>query len=269
MNYLRQIDDPYGPRLISLDPSYPSNPYIVDAGLADNERWPELAVPSSPTPSDDESGPSVRRRHSGFPGANLKYTTTILGPSRTGAMGLRVNGKRASMPRNSVRMSLRAAAKEAGSASGAVPMEESPITTEVIAATPTSSPTKPDGPRSPIKESSAAPSPTQQMNGNGSVNGNGAPQEAPRLMPVFIPKFRGAEQMEARRRARLNARAQPPGMAPRMPIPAQNLNPELSSSSSEAESSEEEVIPDDEEEEFEMSGEADNSMEINDDEFDP
>ncbi|KAL1941517.1 hypothetical protein VTO73DRAFT_6956 [Trametes versicolor] len=269
LNYLRQIDDPYGPRLISLDPSYPSNPYIVDAGLADNERWPELAVPSSPTPSDDESGPSVRRRHSGFPGANLKYTTTILGPSRTGAMGLRVNGKRASMPRNSVRMSLRAAAKEAGSAAGAVPMEESPITTEVIAATPTSSPTKPDGPRSPIKESSAAPSPTQQMNGNGVVNGNAAPQEAPRLMPVFIPKFRGAEQMEARRRARLNARAQPPGMAPRMPIPAQNLNPELSSSSSEAESSEEEVIPDDEEEEFEMSGEADNSMEINDDEFDP
>ncbi|OJT14823.1 Stress-activated map kinase-interacting protein 1 [Trametes pubescens] len=265
LNYLRQIDDPYGPRLISLDPSYPSNPYIVDAGLADNDRWPELAVPSSPTPSDDESGPSVRRRHSGFPGANLKYTTTILGPSRTGAMGLRVNGKRASMPRNSVRMSLRNAAKEAA---GAVPMEESPITTEVIAATPTSSPTKPEGPRSPIKEGSA-PSPTPQMNGNGAVNGNAAPQEVPRLMPVFIPKFRGAEQMEARRRARLNARAQPPGMAPRMPIPAQNLNPELSSSSSESVSSEEEVIPDDEEEEFEMSGEADNSMEINDDEFDP
>ncbi|KAH9855656.1 SIN1-domain-containing protein [Lenzites betulinus] len=264
LNYMRQIDDPYGPRLISLDPSYRSNPYIVAAGLADRERWPELAAPSSPTPSDDESAPTVRRRHSGFPGANLKYTTTIMGPSRIGAMGLRVNGKRASMPRNSVRMSLRS--KDAESAA---PPGETPITTEVIAATPpNSSPTKGATPRSPMKDS-PSPSPGPQQNGNGAASGDASPaQEVVRRMPVFVPKFRGAEQMEARRRLRLMAHGQPPGMAPRMPIPVQALNPELSSSSSEAESSEEEVIPEDEEE-FEMLGEADNSMEVNEDDFDP
>ncbi|KAI0634986.1 stress-activated map kinase interacting protein 1-domain-containing protein [Trametes polyzona] len=270
LNYLRQIDDPYGARLISLDPTYPSNPYIVAAGLADTDRWPELAAPTSPTPSDDESAPAARRRHSGFPGANLKYTTTILGPSRTGALGLRVNGKRTSMPRNSVRLSLRNGTKGVDATTSAVPTEETPITTEVIAATPTnSSPTKQGALRSPVKES-PGPSPAQQQNGNGIPNGAGAPaQEGVRQMPVFVPKFRGAEQMEARRRMRLMARAQPPGMPPRPPVPAQNLNPEISSSEEEAESSEEEIIPDKDEEEFEMSGEADNSMELNDDEFDP
>ncbi|KAI0826522.1 stress-activated map kinase interacting protein 1-domain-containing protein [Trametes gibbosa] len=264
LNYMRQIDDPYGSRLISLDPSYRSNPYIVAAGLADAERWPELAAPSSPTPSDDDSAPTVRRRHSGFPGANLKYTTTIMGPSRTGAIGLRVNGKRSSMPRHSVRLSLRTKETESTARS-----EDMPITTEIVAATPTnSSPTKAGTPRSPLKES-PAPSPSPQQNGNWVVNGDTSPaQEVIRRMPVFVPKFRGAEQMEARRRMRLMAHGQPPGMPPRMPMPVQNLNPELSSSSSEAELSEDEIIQDDEEE-FDMIGEADNSMEINDDDFDP
>ncbi|KAI0777511.1 stress-activated map kinase interacting protein 1-domain-containing protein [Trametes elegans] len=269
LNYLRHIDDPYGPRLISLDPSYHSNPYIVASGLADVERWPELAIPSSPTPSDDESAPSNRRRHSGFPGANLRYTTTIMGPSRVGALGLRVNGKRGSMQRNSVRHSLRAGPK---AADAATPAEETPITTEVIAATP--SPTKAETPKSPTRES-PAPSPVaqQHVNGGGPAGGEAAAGQdgAPaRRMPEFIPKFtfKGAAEMEARRRLRLMARANPPGAAPRIPMPPQNLNPEMSSSSSEAESSDEDS-PEEEEEEFEIGGEADDSMELNDDEFDP
>ncbi|KAI0674134.1 SIN1-domain-containing protein [Trametes maxima] len=264
LSYLRHIDDPYGPRLISLDPSYQSNPYIVASGLADEERWPELAMPSSPTPSDDESGPSTRRRYSGFPGANLKYTTTIMGPSRTGALGLRVSGKRPSI-RNSLRPSLRNGTN--GTEPSTTLSEGTLITTEVVAATPTS-PSKPGTtPRSPIKES-AVPSPATQQNGNGTLNGDANPaQDATqpaRRMPEFIPKFKGAAEMEARRRLRLMARANPPGAAPRIPMPVQNLNPEISSSSS----SDEEIAANEEEEEFE-GGEADDSMEINDDEFDP
>lgn len=90
--------------MISLDPSYRSNPYIVASGLADEDRWPELGFPSSPAPSDDESASSEYPfRHGGFPGATgLKYTTTIMGPSRVGGAGLRVSGKRASISKASL-----------------------------------------------------------------------------------------------------------------------------------------------------------------------
>ncbi|KAI0746565.1 stress-activated map kinase interacting protein 1-domain-containing protein [Daedaleopsis nitida] len=272
LNYLRNIDDPYGPRIISLDPSFQSNPYIDASGLADVERWPEVAMPTSPTPSDDESAPAARRRHSGFPGANLKYTTTILGPSRMGAMGMRVNGKRTSqaMPRNSVRLSLKRAANDSDA-------EDTLITTEVIAATPVS-PTKPDGPRSPIKES-ASPSPAPpQQNGDRQVPPSQDGAQVPGRVPPFVPKFnfKGAAEMEARRRQRLLARAYPPGMAPKVPMVAMNLNPEISSSSSsepeaesEGEEEEEEDIPDEDEDEFDMVGEGEDNMEVNEDEFDP
>ena len=228
-------------------------------------------MPTSPTPSDDESAPAIRRRHSGFPGANLKYTTTILGPSRTGAIGLRVNGKRASqtMPRNSVRLSLRRATNASDS-------EETPITTEVIAATPTS-PTKPEGPRSPIKESASSSSALSQQNGDGSApqaqpSQDGAPVAG--RPPPFVPKFnfKGAAEMEQRRRQRLLARAHPPGMAPRVPMVAMNLNPEISSSSSESEpeaDSEGEESQEEDDDEFDMVGEVEDSMEVNEDEFDP
>lgn len=116
--------------MVSLSPSYTSNPYILASNLADVERWPELASPSSPAPSDDEDergsggrpprgaapqkygglanlsphherngqdgveeGDGRRGRPTGFPGATrLKYTTTIMGGNRAGTFGLRVNG---------------------------------------------------------------------------------------------------------------------------------------------------------------------------------
>ncbi|KAI9058026.1 SIN1-domain-containing protein [Trametes sanguinea] len=278
LNYLRNIDDPYGPRIISLDPTYQANPYVVASGLADVERWPELALPRSPTPSDDESGPSTRRRHSGFPGANLKYTTTIMGPSRTGMIGLRVDGKRASaQQRNSLRLSIRNGVNGKEGKESAALSEDAPITTEVIAATPTSpASTKRDGPKSPVKEGSA-PSSVPQQNGSGIISGDASPQlqdgaQPPaRRMPEFVPRFKMAAEMEARRRLRMMARANAPGMAPRIPMPAQNLNPEISSSSSSEpeSSSEEEVLADEQDEEFDVNGEADDSMEVNDDEFDP
>ena len=116
--------------MISLSPSYTSNPYILASNLADIERWPELAAPSSPAPSDDEGERGVdgrsprgatpqkpsglanvnrhherngqsgvgdadggRGRPTGFPGATgVKYTTTIMAANRPGAFGLRVSG---------------------------------------------------------------------------------------------------------------------------------------------------------------------------------
>ena len=96
------------------------------------------------------------------------------------------------------------------------------------------------------------------------------PQKGP---PFVVPKFnfKGAAEMEARRRQRMLTRAQPPGMAPRVPMVAMNVNPEISSSSSSEEEaeSEDEDVPDDDEEDFDMVADADDSMEINEDEFDP
>ncbi|KAG7092111.1 hypothetical protein E1B28_008486 [Marasmius oreades] len=88
LSYLRDVEDIYGPRIISLDPAtYSSNPYIHSSGLSDSERWPEIDIPASPNVSEDEG-----ERSTGFPGARLKHTQTIMG-GRSGAFGLRVHGK--------------------------------------------------------------------------------------------------------------------------------------------------------------------------------
>ena len=135
--------------MISLSPSYISNPYILASNLADVERWPELAVPSSPAPSDDENergledrsprgaaqqkssglanlnhrrerngqngdaeGEGRRGRPTGFPGATgLKYTTTIMGGNKTGAFGLRVSGSGDKKTTDSRRAAKRASAR--------------------------------------------------------------------------------------------------------------------------------------------------------------
>ncbi|OBZ77958.1 Stress-activated map kinase-interacting protein 1 [Grifola frondosa] len=256
LNYLRNVDDPYGPRLISLDPSYHSNPYIVASGLADTERWPELAMPTSPTPSDDESGPAIRRRHSGFPGAtSLKYTTTILGPSRSGALGLRVSGKRASVPRNSFRLSIRTDKR--------APQAEQ-ATEGASAVSEPASPVKSGSLKSPVKD-------VTQSQGNGTAAFLPEDGSSREISPEFVPKFKGAAEMEARRRLRMLARRTPSSAGAKPVTPAVNLNPELSSSSGSIESdgTEEDVIPDEDLEEFDLVADADDSLEMDGDEFDP
>jgi hypothetical protein len=52
---LRDADDLYGPRIISLDQSYQANPYTLASGLADQKRWPELNIPNSPNLSETEA----------------------------------------------------------------------------------------------------------------------------------------------------------------------------------------------------------------------
>jgi target of rapamycin complex 2 subunit MAPKAP1/AVO1 len=98
--YLRHVDDPYGPRILSLNPGYSSNAHIIASGLADQELWPEIVLPSTPAPVDKDSSKDAIKRHSGFPGATgLKYSQTIVGHNRTGALGMRVNAKRGSLIR--------------------------------------------------------------------------------------------------------------------------------------------------------------------------
>lgn len=195
LSYLRDVEDPYGARLISLAPAYNSNSYIIAASLNDIDRWPELAMPSSPQLSDDE-------RPSGFPGARLKYTNTIMG-GRTGGLGLRVNGKRAS---TSKRLSMSGTPRQGmvqGAPSGTIPVSSSLaehkaddwVKVPDINLTVTSG----SAPEVKIQEPTVA-------------------EEAPVAKVVqFIPKFKGAAEMEARRRVRMAARRGPGGAAPAPP----------------------------------------------------
>lgn len=216
LSYLRDVDDPYGPRIIALDPSYQSNPYILAASLADIDRWPQLTLPSSPNLSEDE-----QERPLGLPGARLKHTQTIMG-GRTGGLGIRVNGKRAS---TSKRMSGTPKQLDMKNfVSDNAPVQEALTETVPIAKTVAKS--APGG-ESWIKiedsDGENSPEPTVQ------VHQATAPEEVPVAKVVqFIPKFKGAAEMEARRRIRMAARRRGPGAAtPQAPAP--NLSFDTSS----------------------------------------
>ncbi|KAF9521811.1 stress-activated map kinase interacting protein 1-domain-containing protein [Crepidotus variabilis] len=202
LNYLRDVDDPYGPRVISLDSSYQSNPYIIAAGLADSERWPQLTRPESPNLSEDD-----QERPLGFPGARLRHTQTIMG-GRTGGLGLRVNAKRQS---TSKRLSATPRQVKDGSVEDPSegvgkpnPENDSWIKVE-------------------DSEKNASPDPTVQ------VQQATAPEEQPVAKVVqFIPKFKGAADMEKRRQLRIAARRGAAGHPGRQP-PKQTLSFDTSS----------------------------------------
>ncbi|KAJ6500564.1 stress-activated map kinase interacting protein 1-domain-containing protein [Mycena sanguinolenta] len=189
LSYLRGVDDPYRGRLITLAPAYNSNSYIIAASLNDIDQWPELAIPSSPQLSDDE-------HPSALPGARgLNYTKTIMG-GRTGGLGLRVNGKRAS---TSKRMSMNGTPRGVpnDSIAGSSLAEKPDVWVKVPGVDVTSG-SVPDL-QVKIQEPTVA-------------------EEAPVAKAVqFIPKFKGAAEMEARRRVRMAARRGPGGAAPAPP----------------------------------------------------
>lgn len=245
LSYLRGVEDPYGPRLISLDPRYNNNSYILASTLGDSDRWPELAMSSSPQASDDE-GSSQKINGSGFPGASgLKYSQTIMGPTRVGGMGMRVSGSRR-RPNN--------LARDTNGINGAEETDESSQNLEPTAGAP---PALSIGERGaamgdgwvsvlPKDKSALSPSPSKRS--------QPLPDERPTPAPKFIPKFKGAAEMEARRKLRMATRAPAITVKP----PPVVIDPESSSSSS----SEPE-----EDEEFEDLASDDGS--IGDDDFDP
>ncbi|TFY77859.1 hypothetical protein EWM64_g6153 [Hericium alpestre] len=281
LNYLRTIHDPYGSRLISLPPSFSSNPYIVTASLADLDRWPELTAPSSPPISQDEaeagegSSTSARPRSiSGFPGANgLKYSQTILGPNRTGAIGMGVSGRRRSEMRRSGKRAAKIAELEANGdaeaqqqAKGEMPALQVPLKEE-----PVSGPQSQSTPPSQSRKSSAASQVSSTKSGDEPANQQQQVNGHPTNPAPFIPKFKGAEEMDKRRRQRMLARhgttAAP--TVQRSGTPEKLINSDLSSSDEEGSSPDEEEEP--EADEFDDVLDVDDSMEmdIEEDDFDP
>ncbi|KAF5318799.1 hypothetical protein D9619_010789 [Psilocybe cf. subviscida] len=205
LQYLRDVEDPYGPRIISFEPSdYKANPYAVAAGLADVSRCPQLAQPVSPNISDDEQD-----RPLGFPGARLKHTQTIMG-GRSGGAGIRVSGKRVSTSKRASRQ-LGLAHKETSSlalADGEPALPALAETHKIL-----ESQSAPSGDVWIAKEDVPVKEPAAEIH----VQQATAPEEVP--APVaqavqFIPKFKGAAEMEARRRVRMAARRGPMARAP-------------------------------------------------------
>jgi hypothetical protein len=198
LSYLRDVQDPYGPRLITLDPAYNSNPYIIAASLADFDRWPELAVSPSPQLSEDEV-----ERPSGFPGARLKYTQTIMG-GRTGGLGMRTHGKRASTSKRVSNTPHQLVVKNSLSSDVAV---QEALTNNVPVSTPVAK-------SPPLEQTEVGLQPGIQVQEPTAVD------EAPVAKVVqFIPKFKGAAEMERRRRMRMAARRAPGGPAAAPPLP--------------------------------------------------
>jgi hypothetical protein len=182
-----------------VEPNIQFNPYILTASLADVDKWPELAMPSSPQLCEDEG-----ERPSGFPGARLKYTNTIMG-RRSGGLGMRVSGKRASASKRMSGTPRQVDVKNF--VSGDAPVQEA-----LSATIPESASL---GERSteswvPVADDSVnAGSTSSQPNLQDQET---TVAEAPVTKVIqFIPKFKGAEEMEARRRVRMAARRGPGG----------------------------------------------------------
>jgi hypothetical protein len=190
LSYLRNVDDPYGPRIIALSPSYTANPYVLAASLADTARWPELDHPNSPPISDDEHSSEDK------PPRPIRHHQTIMA-NRSGALGMRVSGRRASTL-----------------------AQPDPDTADAIA----------------------------------SVAND--PLDTP---AQFIPKFKGAAEMEARRKLRMLARRGQASHPKHASDVNKHLNPELSSSDDDI------LEDDDNDDDFDLMGD---DMDEGD-EFDP
>jgi len=211
LSYLREVDDPYGPRIISLDPAYQQNPYILAAGLADVDRWPGLALPSSPNVSEDE-----QERPLGLPGARLKHTQTIMG-GRSGGLGLRVNGKRVSTSKRASGVLHQQDLKNF--LSDNAPVQEALSTVPIAKTLAHSAPEGESWINIEDSDGEGSPEPTIQ------VHQAPAPEELPVAKIVqFIPKFKGAAEMEARRRVRMAARRGPGGLPAAQPPPPPSLD---------------------------------------------
>ena len=277
LGYLRNIaEDPYGPRLISFNPSFSTNPYITAASLSDMAKWPELASPPSPPLSPDDSdgdgsgsASGTRPRSiSGFPGATkLKYTQTILGPSRTGAMGMGVGGRRRS---DAKRLSSQTISPESASArDGDGESTVASTTTSYTTATSSTSAMTMTNATTIMSKSPPRQEQQQQVS---------TPTDAPPPKPVFVPKFKGAAEMDERRRLRLQARrgaaaaaaaAAATSSTPEIRIvAAQEKSATLESSGDEEEVEEEDSFMHVEDEDFDVV-DVGVSVDIDEDEFDP
>ncbi|CAE7179512.1 unnamed protein product [Rhizoctonia solani] len=273
--YLRHVEDPYGNRVISFNPLYGANPYIRAAGLADTDTWSQLNEPESPKPVESQLAPPSPRREDAFltrvqdddvqvapeagvyPGANLKYSDTIMGPSRTGLAGMRVSGRRHSgqVRGNSVRstsaLSESQSRLRSDSAPNLVPGSANPHTSgsnilsdTALAATPAGNDEERIQKRNSAGSSfrsasvtdvavSTGSTPTATVPGPSRIASDtsvGSPGRIPSPQPPIlnIPIFARAAEMEERRRQRIRARFAP---SPSNSTPG-NLEPSSTSQTS-------------------------------------
>ena len=209
-------------------------------------------MPISPDLSEDEQERPMR-----YPGAPLKYTQTIMG-GRSGALGLRVHGKRASV---SKRLSGTPRQFEMKNfISDQAPVQEAISTPAPIPPTLVqSAPVVGSWIKTEDSDGRVSPEPTVQ---NPQVV---IPEQVPVVKIVqFIPKFKGAAEMEARRRERMAARRGPGGIVARAPPP-----PTLDFSSSSENEVEIPVISEASSDEFDEVGPAAVDGMDEGDEFDP
>ncbi|KAF9475732.1 hypothetical protein BDN70DRAFT_840479 [Pholiota conissans] len=243
--YLRNVDDPHGARIISLDPGYQTNSYIIAASLADHQRWPELGLPSSPNLSDEEE-----ERDENF--TNLKTR-------------FRLNN-RTHVPSST--------AHTAGKDMHDIPPSDSDHTQEeeiknfIQVHAPVEEqlvPVKPLESWIDLEDKDDSNGDLDLASIQVKVQEPSAPAEAPVANVVqFIPKFKAAAEMEARRRLRIAARRGHQAAAAAPPPPAQPPKPlTFDSSSSEDETG---VSEDESLDEFEDIGVAVTDI---GDEFDP
>ena len=211
LTYLRNVEDNYGPRVISLDPAYQANSYIVRSALADPERWPELTLPSSPNMSEDEEEENVpefptklRLRHSRSLDSHAYNPASASGGTSNKTLT-------DSTPKPIPDVSAPPEDEMKNFISGNAPVQEALVTA--------TSPVKAPPPQLRLgswidleKDADEADSP---LGPKVNVQEPGAPAEAPVAKVVqFIPKFKGAAEMEARRRVRMAARRGPQAPAP-------------------------------------------------------
>ena len=158
-------------------------------------------MPISPDLSEDEQERTMR-----FPVPALKYTQTIMG-GRSGALGLRVHGKRASVSKRLSGTPRQLDVKNFIS-------DQAPVQ-EVLS---TPAPTPPTLAQSApvvdnwikMEDSDEQGSPESTVQNPQSV----VPEPVVKIVQ-FIPKFKGAAEMEARRRERMAARRGPGGVVAR------------------------------------------------------
>jgi target of rapamycin complex 2 subunit MAPKAP1 len=263
LGYLRDSEDPYASRIVGLDPLHPWNRYIVTGGLGDRDRWPEIDMPQSPEVSDDED----EKEPSGFPRSKLRYTQTIMG-GRSGALGMRVHGKRASTSKRLSHIQAAAAAAAAAEKNpgedvsnfvkNGAPVQALEALSSSAAAAGTGKSLRREGSWEQIvadggEDGRVSPGPSVK------IQVPTAPEEAPVANVVrFVPKF--TAETEARRRMRIQARRGPTAapQAPQKPLSWDT-------------SSEEETMPDDSDSSSDYGEEVSAGIDSMDegDEFDP
>ena len=267
LTYLRHVEDVYGPRIISFSPRHTANAHVVAAGLADSDRWPEMRASISPPVSEDEDAEKGGRQHSGFPGARgLKYTQTIVGQNRVGAMGMRVSGKRAATSKLTL-----ATPKANDPSAKRTRADSEPTPLSAVPKSPSAenlpgSPDTYDGPiASASKIAGAAGSSLNELptSGFAAAEVKLEPQPPIARSPVALHSFSRIAAIQARRqRRRAHFTSAAGGAARPIIVEETSFNPELSS--------EDEVGPEPgDEHTFEQIEEGEEGGDVEADEFDP